>query len=303
MSKKIIAVVGGTGAQGGGIVKELLARGQFSVRVLTRNPNSDKAEALATQGCEIVEGDLNKPETLESAFKDAYGTFLVTNFWDPFTGANEYEQAKAAVKVAKAAGVQHLVWSTLPNSQEISSGKYEVVHFTNKALVDTEVEAADFPYYTFVEAPMYYQNFLTMMAPQPQEDGSKAWTVPMDPSKKCIHNGDISEFGKLVAQVFEQPDKVGKGQHLAMTPGVMSWQEMVDTLNSQGHNIKVNQVPNEVFDSFPFPGAQELREMMNYFEDYTYFGPDADEKIALAKELCPDGFTTFAKWAKENMNP
>ena len=140
MSKKIIAVVGGTGAQGGAIVKELLARGQFSVRVLTRNPNSDKAEALATQGCEIVEGDLNKPETLESTFKDAYGTFLVTNFWDPSTGANEYEQAKTAVKVAKAAGVQHLVWSTLPNSREISSGKYEVVHFTNKALVDTEVE-------------------------------------------------------------------------------------------------------------------------------------------------------------------
>ena len=78
---------------------------------------------------------------------------------------------------------------------------------------------------------------------------------------------------------------------------------MINTLNTQGHIFRFKQVPNEVFDAFPFPGAAELREMMNYFEDYTYFGPDADSKLALARGLYPEGFTSFAEWASRHMTP
>ena len=109
------------------------------------------------------------------------------------------------------------------------------------------------------------------------------------------------EMGRLAARVFEQPDTVGHGQYLAQASELTSWQEMIDTLNTQGHNFRFKQVPNEVFDAFPFPGAAELREMMNYFEDYTYFGPDAGTMLALARELYPEGFTPFAKWAKTHM--
>ena len=303
MATTIITVMGATGTQGSGVVADLLARGRFGVRVLTRNPNSEKAKALKAQGCEVVQGDLTKPETLEPAFKGAYGAFLVTNFWDPATSASETAQGTLAVKAAKAAGVQHLVWSTLPNCKEISGGKYEVIHFTGKALVDVEVKAAAFPSYTLVEAPMYFQNFLGMMAPQPLEGGRKGWTIPMNRAAKCLHVGDPTELGKVVARALEQPDAVGQGQHLAQASELTSWQEMVQTLNSQGHNLTVNQVPNEVYDALPFPGAQELREMMNYFEEYTYFGPDADSKLALTRKLCPEGFTPFAEWASRNMKP
>ena len=141
MAKAIIAVMGGTGIQGGGVVGELLAGGRFAVRVLTRNPNSDKAKALTAQGCEVVQGDLTKPDTLEPAFTGAYGAFVVTNFWDPATTASETAQGTLAVKAAKAAGVRHLVWSTLPNCKEISAGKYEVIHFTGKALVSGLVKS------------------------------------------------------------------------------------------------------------------------------------------------------------------
>jgi uncharacterized protein YbjT (DUF2867 family) len=303
MAKQLIAVMGATGTQGGGVVSELLDRQRFAVRVVTRNPDSDKAKALQSRGCEVVQGDLTKPETLEPAFKNAYGAFLVTNFWDPGTTASETAQGILAVKAAKAAGVQHLVWSTLPNCKEISGGKYEVIHFTGKALVDAEVKAASFPYFTFVEAPMYFQNFLGMMAPQPLADGGKGWTMPMSPLAKVIHVGDPVEMGKLAARVFEHPDTVGAGQYLAQASELTSWQEMIDTLNTQGHNFRFKQVPNEVFDAFPFPGAAELREMMNYFEEYTYFGPDADSKLAMARELYPEGFTSFAEWASRNMTP
>lgn len=303
MANKIIAVMGATGTQGSGVARELLARGTFGVRALTRNPNSERAQALKKQGCEVVLGDLTKPETLEPAFANAHGAFIVTNFWDPGTGASETAQGTLAVKAAKAAGVQHLVWSTLPNCKEISGGKYEVIHFTGKALVDVEVTAASFPYSTFVEAPMYFQNFLGMMAPQPLGDGRTGWTIAMSPESKTLHVGDPTELGRLVARALEQPENFGQGQYLAQTSETTSWQELVDLLNKQGHNFAVTQVPNEVYDSLPFPSAQEFREMMNYFEEYTYFGPDAEKKIALARKLCPEGFTTFAEWASQNMKP
>ena len=296
-----IAVVGATGAQGGGVVDALLGRGKFRVRALTRRPEGDAAQALEARGCEVVSADLDDAGSLERAFAGCYGAFVVTNAWDPGAPVDEYAQGKRAVEAAKAAGVQHMVWSTLPNCSEISSGRYAVPHFTNKARVDEVVRAAGFPAFTFVEAPMYFQNLTSQMAPQPQVDGSMAWAFPMSADVACIHNGDIGELGTLVARVFEKPGEVGDGQYLAMTPGAVSWSDIVATLNSQGHDISYSQVPPEVWDALPFPAAKEMREMMEFWEAYTYFGPDADAKIARAHALAPEGFTPFAEWASHNM--
>ena len=126
--------------------------------------------------------------------------------------------------------------------------------------------------------------------------------MPMNASAKVLHIGDPVEMGKLAARVFEHPDTVGQGQYLAQASELTSWEKIIHTLNAQGHNFRFHQVPNEVFDAFPFPGAAELREMMNYFEDYTYFGPNADRMLSLARELYPEGFTPFAHWAKQHMD-
>jgi uncharacterized protein YbjT (DUF2867 family) len=300
MPQPIIAVVGATGAQGGGVVDALLARGKFAVRAFTRNPDSDRAKALAKRGVEVVQADLQQPETLQAAFDGAYGAFVVTNFWEEGVGAGEEEQGKAAVRAAKAAGVEHFIWSTLPNCKAISGGDLAVEHFTSKAGVDDAVAAAGFESYTFVEPPFYFSNLTGVMAPQPMEGGAKGWAVPIDPAKRCIHAGDVSEFGKLVAAAFEQPGRVGKGGRLAMAAETLSWKDMVERLNAQGHELSVVQVPAEAYDGF-FPGAAEFREMFQWFERYTYFGPDAEEKIALANEICTNGFTAFADWAQEHM--
>src|SRR3954468_19183121 len=134
--KELIAVIGATGQQGGGVVRALQARGQFKVRALTRNP--DQHRELAE---EVVEADIDKPETLKAAFEGAYGVFLVTNFW---AGADEFKQAIATVRAAKAAGVQHFIWSTLPDVKAISRGKFNVPHFTGKAKIDRVVKEAGF---------------------------------------------------------------------------------------------------------------------------------------------------------------
>src|SRR6266481_9046726 len=140
-NKKVIAVIGATGQQGGGVLRALQASGQFKVRALSRNP--DKHRELAE---EVLEADLAKPETLKAAFEGAHGVFLVTNFQE--AGSDELQQATAAIRAAKDDGVKHFIWSTLPNVEAISGGKFDVPHFTGKAKVDRVVREAGFENYT-----------------------------------------------------------------------------------------------------------------------------------------------------------
>ncbi len=282
-----IAVIGATGSQGGGVLHALQDQGTFKVRALTRNP--DKATGLAD---EVVAADLTRPETLSSAFEGAYGVFANTNsFAAPDT--DEIAQGTAAVAAARAAGVEHFIWSTLPNVAEISGGAINVPHFTNKAKVDKVVEDAGFKWFTFVEPPFYYQNLAgPMYAPQPGPDGTPTWSQPMRPDAIGIHMGDITELGNVVAGAFEHRDEVGQGQHLSLAGDLMSWDDIVDTLKGQGHNLAYSEATEDPWG---------IRGMFDYMEAYTYFGPEADSKIALAKHVSTKPFTDFAAWAKTHM--
>src|SRR5207244_5456698 len=208
-NKKLVAVIGATGQQGGGVVRALQVREGFKVRALTRNP--DKHREL---GDEVVEADLNRPEILKAAFEEAHGVFLVTNFRE--AGADELNQATAAVRAAKDAGVKHFVWSTLPNVEAISGGRFDVPHFTGKAKIDRIVKEAGFPHHTFVIAPGYYQNFVGFLAPQKQADGSVGWALPLDPGVRFLHMGDIRELGNIVVGAFAHPEEAGTGAYLAL---------------------------------------------------------------------------------------
>src|ERR1700728_3457285 len=264
--RKLIAVIGATGQQGGGVVRALQASGQFKVRALSRDPG--KHRQLAE---EVVQTDLDRPETLNAAFAGADGVFLVTNFWGP--GMDEFKQASAAVRAAKDAGVKHFIWSTLPDVGAISGGKFDVPHFTGKARIDRVVKEAGFPHHAFVIAPGYYQNFVGALAPHKQADGSVGWALPLDPDVRCLHMGDIRELGNIVAGAFAHPDESGTGEYLPLVGDFMSFHEIVDTLNRQGHHFTVKQVPKEVFATF-FPGAAEIAAMFSYWEAHTYLGSD-----------------------------
>ena len=275
-NKKLIAVIGATGQQGGGVVRALQASGgQFKVRALSRNP--DKHRDLAD---EVVEADLNRPDTLQPAFAGAHGVFLVTSSW--LEGTDEFTQGTAAVRAAKAAGVKHFIWSTLPDVKAISGGKFDVPHFTGKAKVDRVVTEAGFANHTFVIAPFFYQNLAGTLAPQQQADGSMGWALPLDPSVRCIHMGDIRELGAIVAGAFAHPDQAGHGEYLPLIGDFMSFNEIVDVLNRQGHNFSFTRVPADAFATL-FPGAAEIAAMFRYFEAHTYLGSEPRDRIALAK--------------------
>src|SRR5229473_6880325 len=292
-NEKLIAVIGATGQQGGGVVRALQASSQFKVRALTRNPGKHRELAA-----EVVEADLNRPETLKAAFAGAHGVFLVTNFWEK--GTDELKQATAAVRAAKEAGVKHFIWSTLPNVEAISAGKFEVPHFTGKAQIDRIVKEAGFANHTFVIAPFYYQNLVGALAPQKQADGSLGWALPLDPNVRCIHMGDICELGNIVAGAFAHPEEAGNGEYLPLVGDFMSFNEILDALNRQGHNFSFTQVPADVFATL-FPGAAEIAAMFRYFEAHTYLGSESRDRIAFANKIAGRQPTKFSTWARLNV--
>lgn len=291
MEKKIIAVIGATGSQGKGVINSILKNGTFKARAVTRNP-----EKYSGKADEVVKGDLTDLASLTEAFKNAHGVFVVTNFWE---GADEIAQGKIAIQAAKDAGVNHFIWSTLPNVEKISNGKFDVPHFTGKAKVDELVKNAGFKNYTFVQPPFYYQNFSGMLGAQTQQDGSTGWTLPIDPSKKVIHMSDINDLGKVVVGAFLNPEKVGQGSYLALATEINSFNDILAKYKANGKEYSFTQVPGELFSTF-FEGAGEIAQMLAYFEAHTYMGPNSEAQIQLAKEIATEEFTSLNDWIKQN---
>ena len=289
--KKTIAVIGATGSQGKGVVNALINEGSFNVRAITRDPGK-----YAGKAHEAMYADLKDVQSLKDAFENVYGVFAVTNFWE---GADEIAQGKNTIEAAKAAGVQHFIWSTLPDVEAISKAAFDVPHFTLKAKVDDLVKNAGFTYSTFVQPPFYYQNLIGMMGPQLKQDGTTGWTLPIDPTKKAIHMADINDLGKVVAGAFLQPEKVGNGSYLALATELNSFNDIIEAYKNNGKEYSFSQVPGELFSTF-FEGAKEIAEMFGYFEKHTYMGPGSELQIESAKEIATGEFVTLGEWVSKN---
>jgi len=292
-SRPVIAVIGATGAQGGGVVRALVDRGAFRVRAITRSPDSYVGPAD-----EVVGADINDVDSLRAAFEGAHGVFAVSNFTG--TGSDEVTQGRNAVEAASRAGVRHFIWSTLPNVEELSGGKFDVPHFTNKAKVDELVRAAGFEEYTFVEAPFYFENFLTVLAPQPIQDGSTGWALPIPADARVIHAGSIADLGGVVAGAFDHPETVGAGAYLSSAAALVSFDDFAETLRGLGHSVATMEVPPEVYAGF-YPGAGEMAQMMLFWTEHTYLGPQGEESISAAHAVATFPPKSFAEWAAENM--
>ena len=195
MAKKIIAVVGATGSQGGGLAHAILndPDGGFSVRALTRHPESDEAKKLKDQGAEVVEANLDDVDSLKQAFDGAHGVYGVTNFWEHFSAEKEKEQAKNIAQAAKDAGVEHVVWSTLEDTRQwlnvddnrmpVLQGEYNVPHFDAKGEADKYFTDMGVPT-TFLVTSFYWENFISFGAgPQRGDDSVLALTMPMGEAK------------------------------------------------------------------------------------------------------------------------
>jgi uncharacterized protein YbjT (DUF2867 family) len=307
MAKKIIAVAGATGSQGGGLVRAILAdpSGEFSARALTRNVNSEKAKALAKLGAEVVTADVDNIESLKRAFKDAYGAFCVTFFWEHCSPERETAQARNLSRAAQHAGVQHVIWSTLEDSRKsvplnddrmpTLQGKYKVPHLDSKADADDDFRKLPA---TLLLTSFYWDNLINFgMGPKRDADGKLAFTLPTADSKMPTIAAE--DIGKCSYGIFKRgPEFIGKtvgiaGEHL-------TGDQMAATLSEAiGEEVRYNYVPPEVYRTFGFPGAEDLGNMFQFFRDFS----DelcAARSLEFSRGINPN-LQTFRVWLKENL--
>jgi uncharacterized protein YbjT (DUF2867 family) len=275
--KKIIAVVGSTGAQGGSLVEAILSdpNGGFAARAITRDPTKGKARAIAAKGGEVVQADLDDVESLKKAFAGAYGVYAVTNFWEHFSGEKEKAQAKNVADAARAAGVSHVIWSTLEDTRKLMNAddkrmpmlqeKYRVPHFDAKAEANAYFKGLPT---TFLVTSFYWDNLYSSgLAPKKGADGKYEWTFPMGDSK--LAGMAVDDIGKSAYGIFKADQQyVGKtvgivGENLTLT-------EMGEKI-SKGMGvgpIRYNAVDADVYRSFGFPGADEMGNMFQVYRDF-----------------------------------
>lgn len=275
----VIAVIGSTGSQGGGLVRAILADPSrtFRVRALTRNPEGDKARELAAAGAETVAADLDDLDSLKAAFAGAHGAFCVTNFWEHFSPEKEVAQAANLAEAARAAGVRHVVWSTLEDSRDFIPldddrmptlmGHYKVPHFDGKAEGNAEFQKRNVPT-TFLLTSFYWENFISFgMGPQKGPDGKLAITLPMGDAK--LPSIAVEDIGKCALGVFKQGESlVGKtvgvaGEHLTGA-------EMAAVCaKALGQPVGYNAVEPDAYRAFGFPGAEDLGNMFQFNRDFS----------------------------------
>ena len=310
MKKKIIAVVGATGAQGGGLVRAIMndKNSEFTARALTRDPDSDKARALAELGTEVVKADLDNEESLRRAFEGAYGAFCVTFFWDHFSPDKELKQAKAMARAARDANLKHIIWSTLEDTRRWVSlsdnrmptlmGKYKVPHFDAKGEANAFFTELDLPV-TFLHTSFYWDNFIFFgSGPQKGEDGKLYLTFPMDDKK--LPGIAAEDIGKCAYGIFKDGKKyIGKsvgiaGEHLTGT-------QMAETLSKAlGREVRYRSIEPEAYRKMGFAGADDLGNMFQFKRDFEKdFTGSRD--LHTSRSLNPE-LQTFEGWLERNKN-
>ncbi len=306
--KKIIAVAGATGAQGGGLVRAIMAdkAGSFTARALTRDVNSAKARALAALGAELVAADVDDLESLKRAFAGAYGAYCVTFFWAHFSAEKEIAEARAMAQAAKHAGLQHAIWSTFEDTRKwvplsdnrmpTLQGKYKVAHFDGKAEANAEFTRLGVPT-TFLLTSFYWENLIFFGAgPKKGPDGKLALTYPMGDKKlPGIASEDI---GKCAFGIFKRgPEFIGKtvgvaGEHLT---GAQMAAALTTAL---GQEVRYHDVPPDVYRAFGFPGADDMGNMFQFKRDFEsdYCGA---RNLDVSRALNP-ALQTFDQWLALN---
>jgi uncharacterized protein YbjT (DUF2867 family) len=305
---KVIAVMGATGAQGGGLVRAILAdpEGGFSARAVTRHAGSEAAQELARLGAEVVEANLDDPASIERAFDGAYGVFCVTFFWEHMNPELEIVHAQTMADAAKATGVSHVVWSTLDDSREhvpldddrmptLGDGTYKVPHYDGKAEADSVFADAGVPV-TYYLSSFNWENLIRFgMGPARGEDGVLALTYPLGDAK--LPGMAEQDVGKIAYGIFKRGDEF-IGKRVAVAAEKLSGSEMAAALSEAlGEEVRYNDVDPDVYRGFGFPGADDVGNMFHWQRDFAdEYGGIRD--IELSRSLDPE-LQSFRDWLAE----
>jgi uncharacterized protein YbjT (DUF2867 family) len=276
--KKVIAVVGATGAQGSGVVRAILGDpgGGFAVRALTRDLHSEKSRELARLGAEVVAADVDDPGSLERAFTGAYGAYCVTFFWAHFSPEKEVTEAGSLAKAARDAGLRHVIWSTLEDTRAwvplmdermpTLMGRYKVPHFDAKGESNHLFTDLGVPV-TFLNTSFYWDNFINFgMGPKKGPEGILAITLPMGDRK--LPGIAAEDIGACAYGIFRN-----RSGYLGKTLGIASEHLSGDAMAAAftkllAQEVRYNRVTPEMYRGFGFPGAEDLGNMFQFKRDF-----------------------------------
>ena len=306
--KKIIAVLGATGAQGGGLVRSILSDkdGEFKVRALTRDVNSDKAKALANMGAEVVKADLDDYDSLKKSFSGAYGVYGVTNFWEHYSPEKEKAQAKSIANAAKDAVVKHIIWSTLEGTRNfipltdnrmptLGNGQYKVPHFDGKGESNKYFTDLNLPV-TLLNTSFYWDNFLYFgMGPKKGSDGKLTLSLPIGERK--LAGIAAEDIGKSAHGIIKNGSEF-IGKTVAITGENLTGKQMADSFaKALGQEVVFNAIPFDVYRGFGFPGADDLGNMFQFYHDFEdYFC--GVRSVDFTKAINPE-LKSFNNWLTE----
>jgi uncharacterized protein YbjT (DUF2867 family) len=308
-SKKIIAVVGATGSQGGGLARSILADsgGEYAVRALTRDPRSDKARALAAAGAEVVAADLGDAESVRRAFDGAYGAYCVTFFWNHMSPDREREEARTLAEAARAAQLQHVIWSTLEDTRQFMplsdprmptlQGRYKVPHFDVKGEADEFFRATGVPT-TYLLTSFYWDNFITFgMGPKPGPGGTLQFSLPL--GDRPFPSIAAEDIGRCAHGIFRRGHEFAGGRVGIAAEHLTGAQMAAGLARALGQEVRYQAVPFETFRNLGFPGADDLGNMFQFNHDF------ADRFCAarspeFTRSINPK-LQTYAQWLAGNV--
>ena len=306
--KKIIAVMGATGSQGGGLVRAIQSDpgGGFTARAITRDVNSDKAKALRDLGAEVVAADIDDEASLKKAFSGAYGAYCVTFFWAHFSPDKEQQEARNMANAAKAAGLQHVIWSTLEDTRKwvplsdnrmpTLQGKYKVPHFDAKGEINHVFTDAGVPT-TFLLTSFYWDNmYMFGMGPAKGQDGNYSITFPLGTKK--MSGIAAEDIGGVAYGIFKKGKEL-VGKTVAIAGEHLTGAQMAEKLGKGlGINVAYNAVTPEAYRGFGFPGAEDLGNMFQFYADFEDYFVGA-RNVDYAKSLNPK-LQNFDQWLAKN---
>ena len=307
--KKIVAIIGATGAQGGGLARAILRdpSGAFSVRALTRRPESEPARVLAQLGADVRVADLDRLETVKRAFEGAHAVYCVTNFWEHRSPERELAQAGAMAQAAACVGNEHVIWSTLEDTRRwvpLDSdrmptllGHYKVPHFDAKGEANEQFTRRNVPA-TFLLTSFYWDNFINFPGMGPRRDRSGVLTLTMPMGDKRLPSIAAEDIGRCAYGIFRAgPAYIGQtvgiaGEHLTGA-------EIASSLTrSLGEPVRYAAIEPDVYRRLDFPGADDLGSMFQFKRDFQDVFCEA-RSVARSRQLNPL-LQTFEQWLDVN---
>jgi hypothetical protein len=311
-SLPLITVAGASSKQGRSVAGTLLSSGRYRVRALTRNADSAPMRELAQRGAEVVVAPLKAGHQAElaAAMRGSHGAFLMTPPMAPVPPPGRLELAlgRELADAALAAGVSHVVWSSLENVELRSGGTLWAPHFTEKALVEDYLRTLPLRS-SFIQLAFFYSNFLEYYVPRPEADGSLSFAVYLPPDARVPFVDPLTATGPAVLALFDDPQAYD-GRTLPVIGEVLTAREIVDTfvrVTGRRAHYTSAYAREDLLRNFPAFGADEwlVRElvgMVTYAVEYGYYAADRD--LAWSRRIDPgaltwEGFLRRSGWRGE----